>query len=428
MRRYVNAVLIFTLIWAAGLIVFIFLSTRADQSSDPDDNTVLLLNDIAKTAEEDPSLLPSLKIDEEFVVQDNTGNLIYASENAEPVTLETAISKRYPYVFIGDGGRVKGVAILLQDGSEKISQLRTATVTAFAVCWLLLLLILIFLAFYIRKNYILPFRRMKDFAQTIAEGNLDDPLLMDRNNMFGKFTESFDIMREELAASRERELALQRKEKELVASLSHDLKTPVTGIKVTAELLKAKIEMNESSTEDTAEKLESIYEKAESIDNMVSDLFASAMDDLGEFKVNLKDTGSDAVSAIISRYDDRKLVREGEIPAVILNTDIKSLGRVIGNIISNSYKYAGTPIDVRYSLTEGFLEMNIRDYGPGVPDSEISLISNKFYRGKDWEKSGEDGNGLGLYIARMLMEKMNGEILLSNADKGFSVTLLIPLS
>ena len=134
------------------------------------------------------------------------------------------------------------------------------------------------------------------------------------------------------------------------------------------------------------------------------------------------------MSDILSRYDDRKLVREAEIPNVVLNTDIKSLGRVIGNIITNSYKYAGTPIDVRYGLTEGFLEMNIRDYGPGVPDNEISLITNKFYRGKDPEKSGQEGNGLGLYIARMLMEKMNGEIVISNADKGLSITLLIPLS
>lgn len=428
MRRYIKAILLFTLIWTAGLILFVVISTAGSLNNDVDQNDVLKLNEIAKTAEEDPSLLPSLKIDDDFEVLDNTGNLIYASGKSEKISLETAITKRYPYVYVGNGNHVTGVAILLEDGTKAINRIRMGTVAAFAVSWFLLLLILILLGLYIRKNYVLPFKNLKAFAQTIAEGNLDEPLLMDRNNMFGKFTESFDIMREELAASRERELALQRKERELVASLSHDLKTPITGIKVTAELLKAKIEMNESSIADTAEKLDNIYEKADSIDNMVSDLFASSMDDLGEFKVNLNDTDSAEVRAIVSRYDDRKLVREGEIPSVVVNTDIKSLGRVIGNIISNSYKYAGTPIDIKYGLTEGFLEMNIRDYGPGVPENEISLITNKFYRGKDWEKSGEDGNGLGLYIARMLMEKMNGELVISNPGEGLSVTLLIPLS
>lgn len=428
MRRYIKAVIIFTLIWTAGLVLFVLISEAGANSNDLDKNDVLKLNEIAKTAEEDPALLESLQIEGDFAVLDNTGNLIYSNRGKAEVSLETAIKKRYPYVYIGNGSRISGVAILIDDGSAAVNKLRMATVAAFAVSWFLLLLILVFIAFYIRTNYILPFKNMKKFAQSVAEGNLDEPLLMDRNNMFGKFTESFDIMREELAASRDRELALQRKERELVASLSHDLKTPITGIKVTTELLKAKIEMNESSIADTAEKLDNIYEKAESIDNMVSDLFASSMDDLGEFKVNLNDFDSSAVSDILSRYDDRKLVRESEMPKVVLNTDIKSLGRVIGNIITNSYKYAGTPIDVKYSLTEGFLEMNIRDYGPGVPDNEISLITNKFYRGKDPVKKGEEGNGLGLYIARMLMEKMNGELVISNADKGLSITLLIPLS
>ena len=65
---------------------------------------------------------------------------------------------------------------------------------------------------------------MKDFASDIAGGRLDSPLVMDRGNMFGAFSESFDIMREELAESKKRELVLQKKERELVASLSHDLK------------------------------------------------------------------------------------------------------------------------------------------------------------------------------------------------------------
>ena len=72
--------------------------------------------------------------------------------------------------------------------------------------------------------------------------------------------------------------------------------------------------------------------------------------------------------------------------------------------------------------------MSIRDFGPGVKDDELELITNKFYRGKQAEESGQDGSGLGLYIARNLMEKMNGELTASNAERGFVVTLLIPLS
>jgi signal transduction histidine kinase len=104
------------------------------------------------------------------------------------------------------------------------------------------------------------------------------------------------------------------------------------------------------------------------------------------------------------------------------------MSQVIGNIISNSYKYAGTSIDVSYKIEEEFLEMTIRDYGPGVPEDELSLIANKFYRGKQWADSKEEGSGLGLYIAKMLMEKMDGELLPESKGDGLSITLLIPLS
>ena len=71
--------------------------------------------------------------------------------------------------------------------------------------------------------------------------------------------------------------------------------------------------------------------------------------------------------------------------------------------------------------------MRIQDHGQGVPSDEIELITNKFYRGKAWADSGTDGNGLGLYIAKMLMKKMNGD-LPAESDGGLAITLIIPLS
>jgi signal transduction histidine kinase len=308
---------------------------------------------------------------------------------------------------------------------------------------------------------------MEDFAGKVAEGKLDEPLLMDENNMFGVFTESFDIMREELAASKERELELQRKEKELVASLSHDLKTPITGIKLTTELLKAKLDAEEAAREtakgeaeenanlidgefvgesaqkgndvtagehrksnsDISDKLDNIYKKADQIDVLVSDLFTSTLDDLGEFKVTCRDEESKVLSEIIEKNDDRKFISEEAVPRVLINIDSKRMNQVIGNIIVNSYKYAGTAIDVSYQLVDRYLEMNIRDHGPGVPEAELELITNKFYRGKGVEKSEKEGSGLGLYISRNLMQKMNGELICRNNEAGgLVITLMIPLS
>ena len=74
------------------------------------------------------------------------------------------------------------------------------------------------------------------------------------------------------------------------------------------------------------------------------------------------------------------------------------------------------------------MEMQISDHGPGVPAGELDLITNKFYRGKDWENSGKDGHGLGLYIAKSLMKRMNGDLIAESNGDGLAITLVIPLS
>ena len=135
-----------------------------------------------------------------------------------------------------------------------------------------------------------------------------------------------------------------------------------------------------------------------------------------------------SLSEIIKKYDDRGLVSQGEIPGVLIRADLKCMSQVIGNIISNSYKYAGTDIEVSCRLVDEYLEMKLKDHGPGVPADELALITNKFYRGKQWAESKEEGSGLGLYIAKRLMEKMDGELLPESPGDGFCITLLIPLS
>jgi signal transduction histidine kinase len=77
---------------------------------------------------------------------------------------------------------------------------------------------------------------------------------------------------------------------------------------------------------------------------------------------------------------------------------------------------------------EDYIEMSVKDSGPGIPDNELNLVTNKFYRGKEWEESKEEGSGLGLYIAKTLMEKMDGELILESKGDGLKVILMIPLS
>ena len=416
------------LLLAAGLFAVVKLTGTDDFSQNNDD--VLLLNEIAHKMVLDDMPPENIAPEREYVILDRNGNVIYdnRSDRSEAITVETATQRRYSYIYITENNQITG-SVVLTDSNKRFDRLRTNIITVYCVCGFLLIGAAATLGVYIRKAIIRPFAKMKDFASYVAAGDLDRPLEMDRGNMFGAFSESFDIMREELKASRARELSLQKKERELVASLSHDLKTPVTGIKLTSELMAAIFFQNEGQeitvTEDMTGKMNNICKRANEIGVLVGDLFSSTLEDLGEFKVECSDENSAVIAQIVSKYDDRGLVRISEIPQVIVHIDKLRLSQVIGNIIFNSYKYAGTSIEISFRLDESFLEVSISDSGPGVPEDEIELITNKFYRGR--EHGDKEGSGLGLYIARILMDKMGGELSV-RSENGLCVTLLIPIS
>ena len=428
MKGYCRFMALLVLLLAAGLFAVVKLTGTDDFSQNNDD--VLLLNEIAHKTVLDDKPPENIVPEREYVILDRNGNVIYdnRSDRSEAITVETAMQRRYSYIYITENNQITG-SVVLTDSNKRFDRLRTNIITVYCVCGFLLIGAAATLGVYIRKAIIRPFAKMKDFASYVAAGDLDRPLEMDKGNMFGAFSESFDIMREELKASRARELFLQKKERELIASLSHDLKTPVTGIKLTSELMAAIFFQNEGQeitvTEDMTGKMNNICKRADEIGVLVGDLFSSTLEDLGEFKVECSDENSAVIAEIVSKYDDRGLVRISEIPQVIVHIDKLRLSQVIGNIIFNSYKYAGTSIEISFRLDESFLEVSISDSGPGVPEDEIELITNKFYRGR--EHGDKEGSGLGLYIARILMDKMGGELSV-RSENGLCVTLLIPIS
>ena len=421
MKRYCSFVVLLVLLLAVGLSVVVKITSTDDFSQNNKD--VLLLNEIAHKMVLDDMPPENTASEREYVILDVNGNVIYdnRSDRSEVITVETAMKRCYPYTYITENNQITG-SVVLTDSDKHFDSLRTNIIVVYCVCSFLLIGTAAAFGAYIRKAILRPFAKMKEFASYVAAGDLDRPLEMDKGNLFGAFSESFDIMREELKASRARE-------HELIASLSHDLKTPVTGIKLTSELMAAVFSQNEGQeitvTENMIVKMNNIYKRADEIALLVGDLFASTLEDLGAFKIKCSDENSAVIAELVSEYDDRRLVRISEIPQVIVHMDKLRLSQVIGNILFNSYKYAGTPIDISFHLDESFLEMSISDSGPGVYEEEIALITNKYYRGK--QHGDKEGSGLGLYIARILMDKMGGELSV-RSENGLCATLLIPLS
>lgn len=359
----------------------------------------------------------------DYSVLDNRGTLLFATSDAAPSSVHDAVLNHQTILDVETGGAVVGKVLISTSYDELLSKSRRQLINA-ALFFLALIAVPAGLyLLYLNRSVIRPFLELKDFARHVAAGNLDFPLPMDRGHIFGAFTESFDLMREQLKEARQREAEADRSKKELIASLSHDIKTPVASIKLISELLLAT-----EAEGKTRDKIGTIYEKAGQIDRLVTNLFQASLEDLGKMTVNPAEESSELLAPIIRSADYCERVRLEPIPGCLLFMDTLRISQVIDNIIHNSYKYADTAIHVSSIMTESGLTLTFRDFGKGVPNEELPLLFQKYYRGSRQAVEKAEGSGLGLYISRLLMEQMGGDIQCRNLEDGFAVEVLIPLA
>lgn len=318
-------------------------------------------------------------------------------------------------------GRIVGKLIVHNPSSELQHSRNKKYAGLVALMLSAVLLMIVIYSLYVSRRVISPFANMKKFAIRIASGDLETPLEMDKGHIFGEFTEAFDIMREELRASHEREEEAVKSRKELVAQLSHDIKTPVASIKAMADVMSLTAE-NDMERDTIA----AINGKADQIDKLVSNLFHATLEELEHLDVNTQEISSAEINRIVRESDYLGKVSEIDIKDGVVLGDELRISQVISNIIYNSYKYAGTEIKVSSRFEDSNLIIDISDKGGGVPEEELEIIMEKFKRGSN--AAGKDGSGLGLYISKYLMEKMDGGMSVSNSGEGLTVTLFIKLA
>lgn len=402
-----------------GLTSFSILGMKVNTDVD-----MVMVNEIVKTFESWEGHIAQgdfHTIQQPFIIIDKTGKLQFETSPGLFTSLHTAIKQRSAIIDLSLQGAYAGKLIIPNNTNQIVQLTKERLVGVIASTFVVLTLLCIAYAVFLNKSVFQPFRQMQRFAKHVANGDLDIPLKMNKNNPFGAFTESFDIMREQLAAARQSEYEANRSKKELVASLSHDIKTPVASIKALTELMLVR-----ASDDKVIHQLNMIHTKAEQIHLLVTDMFHATLEELEELKVTVTEELSDVISGMISNvnYDDK--ISCTAIPSCIILADVTRLQQVLDNIISNAYKYANTSIQVASQIREGYLEIHVMDYGPGINNYEIPLVFNKFFRGSNAE--GQLGSGLGLYISQYFMQKMQGDLECFNRTDGFTVVIRIKLA
>ena len=413
MRKAPFIILLVLTFIAEALACFFIVTRIKDIKTDP-----VKVNECMHSVSENYGDASKYNTQLDYAVIDNDGKLVYKTRDGLSESVNEAIKTRGLILDLEVDGEVVGKVIFDYSTEEQLNGVKTKVIVLYIIIGVLQIAILIFWYIYIRKSIIEPFKNLNSFAERVAGGNLDMPLEMDKGHVFGAFTESFDLMRTELKKARIAEKKASDDKKEMVAKLSHDIKTPVASIKSTSE-----IGYEVTKEERTKEMFSVINAKTDQIKSLVDNLFTSSVQDITEIDVNPGMQPSDVISGLIGNADYLKRAGAFTIPECNVFIDKLRLQQVFDNIFMNSYKYADTPINVNSEIAGDYLVIRIADEGPGVKEEEIPLLTEKFKRGSN--ANDKDGAGLGLYLTDYFMEKMDGKLGLKNLEKGFEVAVYL---
>lgn len=263
---------------------------------------------------------------------------------------------------------------------------------------------------YIQHNILKPYSRITTLPYELSKGNLTIPLKENKSRYFGKFLWGLDMLREKLEESKQAELELKKEKKTMLLSLSHDIKTPLSAIKLYSRALSKGI------YKEPAKQLEvynNINAKADEIEKLVAEIMRTETEDIIAFDVKNSEFYLSTVINYISTYYSDKLTNTnfsiGKYSDCILNGDCDRLIEVLQNIIENAIKYGdGISISIDFFDEEDCRIITVKNSGCTLEESQLAHIFDSFYRGSN--VGSKKGNGLGLYICRQLTKAMGGDI------------------
>lgn len=258
------------------------------------------------------------------------------------------------------------------------------------------------IAYYISRRISKPIVNITKQANSLANGEFDKKFVSESDiNEIVEVTETLDYARRELAKTDELR-------KDLMANVSHDLKTPLTMIKAYAEMAK---DLNSNNKKKREENLNIIIEEADRLNVLVNDILdlsknESKINELNITEVNI----TRLIKSVINKF---KYLEEKEGYNFIFNTDKdiivkvdeQKMTQVIYNLISNAINYTGEDKKVTIEIKEqkSFVRISVKDTGKGIDKDEIEFIWDKYYKNEKNHKRNKVGTGLGLAIVKSIL-------------------------
>lgn len=264
-----------------------------------------------------------------------------------------------------------------------------------------------------------PLDALKQGIVHIACNDLTFSINYQKQDEFGQLCGAFEKMRRELLDNNRRMWALVDERKKINASISHDLRTPITVIKGYSEYLGRNIDKDVLAEDGIREIAAYIHQAAGRLEDYANSVYeVQALEDMSlEYKkIVLPDLMKEMQTqlSILSEQHQTKINISEQLPKQTVSIAPAAVFRIVENIVSNALRYCQSQIDLAFCYSQPFLTITIIDDGKGFSAQDRAEAVNYFYKGRK-EK---EHFGIGLTICKILAEKHGGTISLDNAPEG----------
>lgn len=291
-----------------------------------------------------------------------------------------------------------------------------------------------YLTRFVFKSIIIPLDTLVYGVHQIRDGNLNYHIEYSGKDEFADICSDFNEMAMRLLDSVNARQKDEANRKELIAGISHDLRTPLTSIKAYVE----GIETGVAATPEIQKRyLNTIKNKAIDLEHIVNQLFLFSKLDIGEFPIYPEklDIGKELLNMIDAVSEEYKkkgitITLTKNVQNVYAKADIVQLRNAVTNVLENSVKYKDKEhgqMKITYMEENEYVTITLEDNGPGVPDEAVDKIFDIFYRTDSSRSNPSKGSGLGLAITAKILERLGGSIRAENVlEGGLAIIMMIP--
>ena len=301
-----------------------------------------------------------------------------------------------------------------------------------AVVFVALLATVVFTNLYLTRNLFAhiqkPLDALMQGVKRIEDGDLDSPIAYEEQDEFRMACDAVDAMAVRLKKSLTEQQREQQRKQELIAGMSHDLKSPLTTIRAYTEALLEGVAPDEPTRQ---RYLQTIYARETDLEALVNRLFELAKLGASEYPMHLKALPlQETLHHILNTCDHEGMSVDCDavIDCTVL-ADRELLQRVPNTLVDNSRQYGPNALSFGSVCEEDTVTLWMEDNGPGVPEEQLPYLFEPFYRGDAARTKPGAGSGLGLAVVKKSMQQMGGNVRAENAPGGgLRIVMQLPMA